>query len=110
MKAKVWLISWLIIVLSGIGVLSYLVYRVDPFFHYHKPEVENYYYPLDNQRSQNDGIARHFDYNAIITGTSMIENFRTSDMDARFDCNTIKLPFSGAYYKENRDVIKKAKK
>ena len=68
MKAKTWLISWLIIVISVLSILSALVYKVDPFFHYHMPDTDNYYYEINNQRSQNDGIIRHFVYD----GRSMI--------------------------------------
>lgn len=108
MKAKVWLIGWLVIVISALSVFGYWVYRIDPFFHYHKPDTNRYFYKLNNHRSQNDGIIKHFDYDAIITGTSMIENFKTSDVNERFDCNSIKLPYPGAYYKENSDAIRMA--
>ena len=110
MKAKTWLISWLIIVISVLSILSALVYKVDPFFHYHMPDTDNYYYEINNQRSQNDGIIRHFVYDAMITGTSMTENFRTTETDRLFGCNSIKVPFEGGSYKEINDNIAKALK
>ncbi len=108
MNAKVWLISWLIIVVSALSVFGYWVYRIDPFFHYHKPEVESYFYPLNNERSQNDGICMHFDYDTLITGTSMAQNFRTSEVDEIFGSNSIKVTFAGGYYKEINDNVDKA--
>ena len=48
----------------------------------------------------NDGIARHFEYDAIITGNSLTENFKTSEFDEMFDANSIKIPYSGAGVKE----------
>lgn len=108
MKVKIWLISWLIIVVSALSVLGFWVYKIDPFFHYHKPDLEEYYYLLDNQRSQNDGISKHFDYDALISGTSMTENFRTTEADKIFGCNSIKLAYSGGSYKEINDNIEKA--
>ena len=110
MKAKTWLISWLIIVISVLSISSALVYIVDPFFHYHMPDTDNYYYEINNQRSQNDGIIRHFVYDAMITGTSMTENFRTTETDRLFGCNSIKVPFEGGSYKEINDNIAKALK
>ena len=74
-------LSWLLISCSCI--ISVVVY-VDPFMHYHKPIISKFFYSLDNQRSQNDGIIKYFDYDAIITGTSMIENFKTSEFDKLF--------------------------
>ena len=78
MKAKIWLISWLGIVIAALAACCILVYKIDPFFHYHKPDTEKYFYELNNQRSQNDGVIRHFDYDAMITGSSKVANFRTS--------------------------------
>ncbi|MBP1571334.1 MAG: hypothetical protein J6C76_05490, partial [Oscillospiraceae bacterium] len=39
-------------------------------------------------------------------GSSMTENFKPSELDELFDVNTIKLPFSGATYKEINDSLK----
>lgn len=108
MKIKVWLISWLIIVMSALGTLGFWVYKVDPYFHYHKPKLDKYFYQLDNQRSQNDGISKHFEYDALISGTSMTENFRTTEADKIFGCNAIKVSYSGGSYKEINDNIKNA--
>lgn len=82
---------------------------VDPFFHYHKP-LKCFYYELTapNQRNLNNGIIRHFNYNAIITGTSMTENFKASEADKIFNVTSIKIPFSGGGYKEINDNLKVA--
>ena len=108
MKAKIWIAFWFVFVTTALTTVSVCVYRIDPFFHYHKPNTDKYYYELYNQRSQNDGIEKHFDYNALITGTSMTENFRTTEVDKVFGCNSIKVPFSGGSYKEINDNIVKA--
>ena len=105
MKSKLWIMGYFFIVISGLGIIGAWVYHVDPFFHYHKPNTNGYYYILNNQRSQNNGICKHFDYNALITGTSMTENFKTSEMDAIFGTNAIKVPFSGGSYKEINDNL-----
>ncbi len=108
MKAKVWLIGWLAVVVTTLGAAGYWVYRVDPFFHYHKPDLDRYYYVLDNSRSQNDGISRHFDYDALITGTSMVQNFRTTEADRIFGFHSVKVGYSGASYKEINDNLERA--
>lgn len=82
---------------------------VDPYFHYHAP-LKQLSYPITNERYQNDGIARHFEYDAIITGTSMTENFKSSEFDALFHVNSVKLPFSGARYKEINENLERAVK
>ncbi|SOC03927.1 hypothetical protein [Pseudobutyrivibrio ruminis] len=108
MKVKMWLIGWFVIVITTLSIMGFWVYRIDPFFHYHKPNVDEYYYPLNNERSQNDGISKHFDYNALITGTSMTENFRVTEADEIFGCNFIKVAYSGGSYKEINDNLKNA--
>ncbi|MBR7089836.1 MAG: hypothetical protein IKI46_05020 [Lachnospiraceae bacterium] len=79
-----------------------LVVWVDPFFHYHGP-VEGISYILDNERYQNDGIVRNFEYDALITGTSVTENFRTSLADKLFGVTSVKAAYAGGYYKEISD-------
>lgn len=95
-------LSVCIIFLCGIAV-----YIIDPYFHYRKPLV-SLYYELDNQRYINDGIIRRFDYNAIITGTSMSENFKKTEYDDLYGVNSIKVPFSGASFKEINDNLANA--
>lgn len=108
MKTRSWLVGWTSLVLIGLIYIVVRVVDVDPYFHYHAPKTDKYYYYLDNQRSQNDGIIRFFDYDAIITGTSMTENFRTSEFDETFGVHSIKVPFEGASFKEINDNLRKA--
>ncbi len=104
MNFKKW-ISIFIIELLGIVILSIsFCIIVDPFFHYHKP-LPQLFYVLNNERYQNDGILKHFSYDAIITGTSMAENFKTSEFNKLFNANSIKVPFSGGTFKEMNDNI-----
>ena len=105
MKSKIWLAGWLVLTFGALAVIGAFVYKVDPYMHYHKPNTDFYYYSLNNQRSQNNGITKHFDYNALITGTSMTENFRTSEFDEIFGVNSIKVSYSGGSYKEMNDNL-----
>lgn len=104
-KAYLWIIGFFAVVTAMLVLIGYEVVKVDPFFHYHQPDLEGYYYSLDNQRSQNDGIIKHFDYDAIITGTSMTENFKVTTMDQLFGTTSVKVPFSGGSYKEINDNL-----
>lgn len=109
MSNKKWSIGFLIITMLMLVVFAIPTIILDPFFHYRKP-MENFEYELDrdNQRYVNDGIMKNFDYNAIITGTSMTENFKTSEFDALYGVNSIKIPFYGASYKEINDNLASA--
>ena len=70
--------------------------------------LKKYEYPINNERYQNDGITRNFEYDGIITGTSMTENFKTTEADSIFHASFIKVPFSGGWYKEINDNLKRA--
>lgn len=92
-----------IFTLSGIGIVlalfAFVTIYVDPVFHYHAP-LSGWGYELFDERYQNDGIVKHFAYDAIITGTSMTENFKTSLCDKLFGVKSIKVSFQGGAYKE----------
>lgn len=107
MTGKKWVRVFLILFLSTICAIALVVGFVDPFFHYGPPK-KYFYYRLYDQRSQNDGITRFFDYDSIVTGTSMAENFKTSLFDELFSANAIKVTYAGATYKELNDNLKVA--
>lgn len=107
MRAKT---NFFICVLGMLGVLAVsggVVSYIDPYMQYHMPLTDKYNYVLNtaNERNMNYGIARQFDYNAIVTGTSMTENFKTSEINTIFDVQSIKLPYSGGSYKEINESL-----
>lgn len=104
MNPKRWLKNFILLVAVLLAATCVLQAVVDPFFHYHAP-LSGLYYEISDQRSQNDGITKHFSYNAVITGTSMTENFKTSEFDALFGTESIKVPYPGATYREIRDNL-----
>lgn len=105
MKAKIWVLGYLILVVGTLVFVGIQVIKIDPFFHYHAPYINSYYYELDNQGSQNDGIVKHFEYDALITGTSMTENFKTSELDKIFGTTSIKVAYAGASFKTVNDNL-----
>lgn len=107
MKASTYLKITLIgTILLLVGFAGYNIY-VDPLFHFHGP-TKGIEYPLWDERYMNDGIVRHFDYDTVMTGTSMTENFKPSYFDSYFGTNAIKVPFSGGTYKEVDTIIRQA--
>lgn len=104
---KTWSLGVLIAFLMMLAGITIFIVIVDPFFHYHKP-LEHLEYPIDNQRYQNDGILKHFEYDAVIIGTSMTANFKTSELNQLFDVNSVKVPFDGASYKEINENLERA--
>lgn len=99
MNGKKWSICLLTLWLALLLIAATLTGVIDPFFHYHAPLIQ-LQYPINNQRYQNDGIVRNFSYDALITGTSLTENFKTSEFDALFGTNAVKVCYSGGTYAE----------
>ena len=80
--------AMLILAIAG---ASLLVIFVDPFQVYRLATL--YMPPIDNttQVYANAGIARNYDYDSAIVGTSVTENFRPSQMDELLGGRFIKL-------------------
>lgn len=106
MKAKHWLIGFFAVVLGLMAIIGGTIYYIDPYMHFHYPHTDKFYYELNNERSQNYGIVKQFDYDALITGSSMTQNFKASEMDKIFGTNSIKATFAGSPYKETGDLIR----
>ncbi len=99
-KAVIKLISMLIIV-SAIPCML-LNYVIDPLQFYRRSYYfNNILYPY--QRFQNPGLARTYNYDSIILGTSMTENFLPSDVKKILGFDVLKLSISaGSAYEQRR--------
>ncbi len=104
-KYKKWIISILCVIFVFFASVAALVIYVDPFFQYHAP-LEEFPYLVDNQLSQNPGMAKHMEYDSVILGSSMTVNFNTNWFSELMDLNTIKLNYSGAYPKDQSNIMR----
>lgn len=98
-------VIFLVAVICMCLLVAALVGYVDPFFHYHKP-LKNFPYLVDNQLSQNPGMAKHMDYDSVILGSSMTVNFNTDWFYELMGLNPQKLSYSGAYPKDQSNIMK----
>lgn len=107
MKAKTWNLLVTGCTLVFLMCWTGITMLIDPFLHYHK-ELDFLEYPLKDERYQNDGIARYYDYDSIITGTSMCQNFKCSEFNELWEAQAIKIANSGASYHESSENIRRA--
>jgi len=103
-KANKWLITWAVTVLVIMLAWAALVIYIDPFFQYHKP-LEGFPYIVDDQVDMNPGLARNLDYDSCILGSSMVVNFNTDWFSEKLGLNTVKLPYNGAYPKDQSNIM-----
>lgn len=65
---------------------------VDPFQFYRKAANPMF---SENQRYQNPGLVKNYDYDALVIGTSMSENFRKSYIDNKLGVDSLRTSISG---------------
>ena len=95
MSRKQWAILTLALLLSALGTIVGAVVLVDPFEVYHKATA--FIPPITNstQSYSNAGIAKTYDYDSVIIGSSMTENFTPSQLDRLLGGSFVKLSING---------------
>lgn len=94
MKKRRWVIS-LLVVLSVILIgFAGIMYTLDPLLQYGKESAPLTYYEY-GQMYSNPGIAKHYDYDTVLVGTSMIENTDVDEFDELMESKAVRLPYSG---------------
>lgn len=84
-------LKWLGIFVAFMMLLPPLfTYIFDPFYQYHKPffHLKPTLYDRDNQVV---GTIRTFDYDSVLLGSSVAENFDSSFLDEQYNCQTLKI-------------------
>ena len=91
---KRWALLVMALLVLGLAACAGLTFIVDPFEQYRESAI----LPLYDQESYNNpGIAKNYDYDAVILGTSMVEMSNPSVIDACFSVNSVKLPMRGSH-------------
>ncbi len=103
-SCKKWLLLFGGVLLAGLVAIAALVIYVDPFFQYHKP-LSFFPYKVDNQLSQNPGMARRLDYDSVLLGSSMTASFDTDWFTEVMGLQTVKLSYNGAFPKDEANIM-----
>ncbi len=82
------------------------VYMIDPYMHYHAPWFGLKPQRSDDSRYENYGIARFFDYNAVMLGTSVTQDARCSEYCSLYGVKAIRIKFAGSYFRELADFLR----
>ena len=107
MNTKKWsiriLVIWLVLVLAAGGT----VILVDPYHHYHKP-LGCFTYNVGDAAYTNDGKCKNFDYEALITGTSMTMGFEETIAEELFGKTFLRATFLGEGFKRVGENLRTA--
>jgi hypothetical protein len=83
-----------------------LVYVVDPFQVLRRSNGPVNFYAAGQY--QIPGVARHYPYDAVVTGTSVSNNFRVGEIKSAFGWHAMNFSMGGATMREQRAVLETA--
>ncbi|WP_457747075.1 hypothetical protein [Sulfurimonas sp.] len=108
MKAKKWIAYWFYTI-SILGIIGVFNYIVDPYQQYRKSKLYDLAYK--NSRELNSGLAKNFNFDSIVLGSSMMENFKLNELKTilKFQ-KPIKLTMPGSSAYEQSIMLKTALK
>ena len=93
-----WVKRFVIAIVTILLSIATFNFIVDP---YQKYRLTSFYkFEEKKQREILPGLAKYSDYDTIIIGSSMTENFRPEQVDELFGVKTLKLSMAGAYAHE----------
>ncbi|MDD2829424.1 MAG: hypothetical protein PHW18_07625 [Sulfuricurvum sp.] len=95
MKPIPWILKFILLSILTLSIVGSINFILDPLQQYRKA---HFYKPIyDNERYLNPGLAKTYEYNQVIIGSSMTENFILSDAKEILGFNKpIKFCMSGA--------------
>lgn len=78
------------ILVSLFVLVALVVVSFDPFYQYHAPWF-GLKAVLNDRDNQMPGTIRNFEYDAVLVGSSVAENFDSTFLDEKFACSTLKI-------------------
>lgn len=71
-------------------LVAFVVWFFDPFYQYHAPFL-GMEAVLNDRDNQMPGTVRNFEYDSVLVGSSVAENFDSAFLDETYGCSTLKL-------------------
>ena len=94
MTNKRWIICFLVLSLVTLIAFAGIMYVTDPLLRYGGENGIFSYYEY-NEMYSNPGIARNYEYDTVLVGTSMIQNTDVQECNELLGCDMVRLPYSG---------------
>jgi len=103
MKNQKWIYNFFKIFLGFLLIITIINYSVDPFQQY---RVSDWYKITDKkQRDVTPGLAKNFTYKTAVIGSSMTENFLTSNINEELNTTSLKLSMAGMTAHEMHQIL-----
>ncbi len=98
-----WYVALAVLLTLALGLFNW---SVDPLQLYRRAAYQPVF--SENQRYQNPGLAKNYEYETVIIGTSHAENFLPSHVERALGERAVKLAISGSTAYEQRLILEKA--
>ena len=108
MQEKKKFILVVVVSLIFLSIQGGIIYLVDPYLRYRKP-IYNKIVGSTGSPALYPGILRNYEYNSVVLGTSMAQNFKVKDLNKDIGGNFINIAQSGAHISEILDLFEVAK-
>lgn len=108
MQEKKKFILVVVVSLIFLSIQGGIIYLVDPYLRYRKP-IYNKIVGSTGSPALYPGILRNYEYNSVVLGTSMAQNFKVKDLNKDIGGNFINIAQSGAHISETLDLFEVAK-
>lgn len=102
------IVGTLALTAACLAAIAALNWRVDPFQQYRLAPADQARYPRALQRYINPGLARNADYNMVISGSSLMENYHLPEVNQLCDATSINLATSAMAGFEQRKILEVA--
>lgn len=93
-KYKKWTIGMISATLAFLVLFGLGTYITDPLLRYRK-ESGLFSYWHYTEIYSNPGVARQYDYDSVLVGSSMVEKTNVEQVGKIWDCSLVNLPYSG---------------
>lgn len=104
MYSKKWVVSLISIAMVILILFGAFQFYLDPLLQY-GGERGPLTFRTYTEIYGNPGIAKNYDYNAVLLGSSMVENTDVNELNDLFDCKTIKVPYSGGSSYNHKRIL-----
>lgn len=105
MSRKKWAMLSLAMLLGALALIVGTVAVIDPFEIYHAALFYQPGYGSATQMYANAGVARHYDYDSVIIGSSVTENCLPSEYDAALGGRFVKLCMNGGTARDHAKML-----
>ncbi len=107
-RYNVFILATLALTALSLAAIALLNWKIDPFQQYRLSNGDQARYPRALQRYINPGLAKNADYDFVITGSSLMENYDLAEVNRLCGAKSINLATSAMAGYEQRKILEVA--